>query len=208
MTLFAILTALAAVASAAASTVTVSDCSKGTSVFKVKSLDFSPVNAIPGQNGTLHSLYDVSVAVDAGTSKYSCTLNGLPVYSETFDLCTQTACPITAGTHDDYSTSQVPDSNGKVKCTIDWRDTANKQLLCIDMVILYSLRRISKNTTVYSPPALFIGTNLNDTYTCPQTDYDPLWPAVLSYEPMPIVQESKSLRGSISHALVPRTHKN
>jgi hypothetical protein len=212
MNSLSLLTSAACVLLAGATTVTVSDCSAGKSVFKIKSLDFTPVNAIPGQNGTLHTLYDVPTLVSGGTSKYSCTLNGLPVYSETFDLCTQTDCPVTAGTHDDYSTSAVPDTSGKLKCIIDWRDTAENQLMCISTVIQYSLRRLrrrsasisaSNETVHYSPPSLFLGTNLNGSYTHLHPDEEPYWPAVLPQEDgmcfLPHEPVHRNLRGAPMH---------
>lgn len=175
---------LTAVWTATANSVTLKDCSAGNSFFKIKSLDFTPVNPVRGQNGTLHTLYEVPMTITAGTTKYSCTLNGLPVFSETYDLCSQTACPITGGTHDDYSTSAVPDTSGKISCTIDWRDTAGSQLLCIQMVFSLSLSgkllrgQPSGNFSSWHPE-LLVGTNLNENKTCPRVDdYDPLWPAV------------------------------
>ncbi len=180
---------LSAVCASVATSIALKDCSSGKSFFKVKSLDFTPVNPVPGQNGTLHSLYEVPMSIEAGIAKYSCTLNGLPVFSETYDLCSQTACPITGGTHDDYSTSAVPDTTGKVSCTIDWRDTAGAQLLCIQMIMSLSvprsvrLRGSAVNTFPAWHPDLIVGTNLSENKTCSHVDdYDPLWPAIYVYE--------------------------
>ena len=163
---------LAFAGTVAATSITLKDCGSG-AAFKINSLDFSPSAPVPGQNGTLHTVYNVPAEVAAGTVKYSCSLNGLPVYSENFDLCSQTACPVSAGTHDDYSTSQVPNTNGKVSCTIDWRDTAGKQLLCIQMIMnlaakLGSLRGawVPHNHGSWHPKHLF-GTNLSLNATCP-----------------------------------------
>ena len=171
--------------------VTLKDCGSG-AAFKINSLDFSPNAPVPGQNGTLHSVYTVPAEVAAGSVKYSCTLNGLPIYSETFDLCAQTECPVTPGTHDDYSTSEVPNTSGKVSCTIDWRDTAGKQLLCIQMIMNLALKLGSLRGTwaphnhgSWHPKHLF-GTNLSLNSTCPVPDpfnlegpvFGPLWDAV------------------------------
>jgi uncharacterized membrane protein YgcG len=177
---------LTALSGALASSITLKDCSGGASFFKVKSLDFSPVNPVRGQNGTLHTLYDVPMTVESGTTKYVCSLNGLPVFSETYDLCSQTACPITGGTHDDYSTSAVPDTSGKVSCTIDWRDSAGSQLLCVQMIMTLTSQspvgRLrgspARNFTTWHPD-LLVSTNLSENKTCPRVDsYDPLWPAI------------------------------
>jgi hypothetical protein len=116
----------------AASQASVLDCGAGTSVFRIDGLDFSPVDVSPGQNGTLHTQYSVPDTISAGTAVYSCAINGLP-FSQSYDLCTQTACPIAAGYHDDYSISQIPDLSGKVVCKITWLDLSEKELMCIQM---------------------------------------------------------------------------
>lgn len=126
---------------AATATVKVTDCSSGASVFKVSALDFTPDAPIGGQNGTLHSVYEVPTEYNAGVARYSCSINGLPVYDESFDICSQTTCPIVIGTHDDYSTSQVPAVSGKVVCKIVWTDDASNTLLCIQTSMILSAEK-------------------------------------------------------------------
>jgi len=115
--------------------VTVSDCDP-TSILKITALSFSPEAPIPGQNGTLSTHYDVPYEITKGVVKYTCTLNGLPVLSETTDLCTQTVCPIVAGHHDDTSESAVPVVGGTLNCKIKWEDEAARPLLCIQTKML------------------------------------------------------------------------
>jgi hypothetical protein len=138
---------VAAFGALSASQAVVKDCGAGSSLFTIKNLDFSPSLPVPGQNGTLHSIYEVPTEITSGTSRYSCTLNGIPVYDEKVDLCTQTACPIVMGTHDDYSISQVPDTTGKVSCKIDWRSPAGNQLMCIQMVLTLSKSSSSSSSS-------------------------------------------------------------
>lgn len=114
--------------------VTVTDCNAN-SVFHMTNLAFDPSNPTPGQNGTLFVNYDVPTEVTVGTVEYKCDYNGLPVYSETLDLCTQTSCPITIGQHNDKSISEVPTASGKVLCTIKWFNQAHTNLLCIQMLL-------------------------------------------------------------------------
>lgn len=153
-----LLTAFSWVCAVVASSVSVKDCAPG-SIFRVSAVDFSPVTPVAGQNGTLHTVYDVPVQVDAGTARYSCTLNGLPVYDETFDLCSQTACPIGVGTHDDHSISAVPATSGKVSCKINWANTAGTQLMCIQMSLTLDAAATTKSlrgpAATYTPPKLF-----------------------------------------------------
>jgi hypothetical protein len=118
----------------AQNSVSVSDCNTG-SLFQITKLGFEPTNPIPGENGTLFVDYNVPNQVTSGSVLYKCNYNGLPVYSETFDLCSQTVCPIESGLHSDNSISPVPNANGKVICTIQWSDTNNQELLCIRMTL-------------------------------------------------------------------------
>jgi hypothetical protein len=126
--------ALCFTAAAAQNSVSVTDCNIN-SVFHITNLAFDPVNPTPGQNGTLFVNYDVPTEVTAGTVDYKCDYNGLPVYSETLDLCTQTTCPIYIGQHNDKSISEVPTASGKVLCTINWFNPAHTNLLCIQMLL-------------------------------------------------------------------------
>jgi hypothetical protein len=131
----ALLSGLALLGTASAqNSVSVTNCAPG-SEFSIQSLSFSPSVPVRGENGTMTTTYTVPSVVDSGATHYSCVLNGIPVYSETLDLCSQTKCPIVAGQHTDYSISPVPDFSGKLVCTIDWRDTANTELMCIQMMM-------------------------------------------------------------------------
>jgi len=108
----------------------VTDCDTS-SLFKIRNLTLSPEKPIGGQNSTLYSTYEVFTQVDAGTATYSCTLNGIPVFNNNYDLCTQTPCPITVGVHNDISETQTPAVSGSLLCKIKWKDTSNNPLLCI-----------------------------------------------------------------------------
>jgi hypothetical protein len=80
------------------------------------------------------STYTVPVQVNSGSVHYSCNLNGLPVYDEWLDLCSQTSCPITVGQHTGTSASNVPSNQGKIDCLISWYDSSNVPLMCIEMI--------------------------------------------------------------------------
>jgi hypothetical protein len=118
----------------AQNSVSVTNCNTA-SVFQISNLAFDPSNPIPGQNGTLILDYNVPALVSSGSVNYKCNYNGLPVYNEVLDLCSQTACPINVGLHNDKSISPVPNANGKVACTIQWYDIAKTELLCINMIL-------------------------------------------------------------------------
>lgn len=129
----------------------VKDCSGGASVFAIRTLEFTPLNPVPGENGTLHVIYDVPSTVDAGSSRYTCVLNSIPVFDQKYDLCTQTACPIVAGLHDDSSISAVPNTSGKLVCNIVWSSLAGEQLLCIQMTLKLAATSL-RGTTTYEMP--------------------------------------------------------
>jgi hypothetical protein len=118
----------------AQNSVSVTNCNTA-SVFQNSYLAFDPSNPIPGQNGTLILDYNVPALVSSGSVNYKCNYNGLPVYNEVLDLCSQTVCPINVGQHNDKSISLVPNANGKVACTIQWYDESKTELLCINMVL-------------------------------------------------------------------------
>lgn len=191
---------------AALSAVTVKDCSSGASVFDVTSLSFSPDTPVGGQNGVLHTVYSVPEEITAGTTKYSCNLNGLPVYSETFDLCSQTTCPIGLGSHDDFSTSEVPAVSGKVSCTIDWRSTDNRQLLCIQTIMnVVAASAEKKNLRGASVPANFrvaykplLTTNLSVNPTCPIEEFD--YATISYFKPLPALIEEPHFHTHADHA--------
>jgi hypothetical protein len=108
----------------------ITDCSSSAAKFSILNLDFYPDPPTKNQNATITMLYDVPILVDSGKVDYSITLNGLPVYSETTELCSQTDCPITIGSHNDSSVFLWPDISGKVVAKTIWKDDSGKELLC------------------------------------------------------------------------------
>jgi len=133
--MFRALLGLVAVVASVTNTVTVTDCGVKPAL-KITALSFSPSAPVAGQNGTLSTSYDVPYEITQGVAKYTCTLNGFPVLSDTYDLCTQTACPITVGHHDDTSESAIPDVKGTIVCKIKWTTVAEEELLCIQTKFL------------------------------------------------------------------------
>jgi len=79
---------------------------------------------------TLYTNYDVPAVITEGSATYSCSLNGIPVMNEVYDLCTQTTCPIDVGHHADVSISTVPTVTGNLVCKIRWT-SGTDDLLCV-----------------------------------------------------------------------------
>jgi hypothetical protein len=121
-----------------ASLSSVSDCSKGASQVKINSMTFQPDPPVKGQNSTL--TLDLSVPTDilAGTATYSFTYNFIPLTPEVDDLCSQVpgGCPIKAGPLELVSSYPI-DANlrGTIVAKIEWKDTANIQLLCVSITM-------------------------------------------------------------------------
>lgn len=123
-------------ASYTASLSSVSDCSKGVSQVKINSMSFQPDPPVKGQNSTL--TLDLSVPTDilAGTATYSFTYNFLPFTPEVKDLCGEvpSGCPIKTGPLELVSSYPIdPSLSGTIVAKIEWKDTANIQLLCVSI---------------------------------------------------------------------------
>lgn len=107
---------------------TVANCDPK-SVFQIDSLSLTP----NGANSTLKMTYTVPSEITDGLAKYSCTLNGIPVLSESKPLCQDLKCPITVGQHEDVSDSANPTVTGTLVCTIKWQSLAAESLLCMKL---------------------------------------------------------------------------
>ncbi len=118
---------------------TITDCGKGATKFLIDGLAYWPDPPIPGQNGTLSFLYTVPDGMESitdGSAKYSLALNGIPFPASTDPLCDDVPCPIVPGTFNLTSTSEFPTGvSGKITTKIQWYDTANTELLCVDLTV-------------------------------------------------------------------------
>ncbi len=112
---------------------TVTDCGVGKSVFAIKEQSFSPSPPVAGQPYDYWFTYTVpdGISVDAGTSKYSLSLNGIPFTPTVDDLCTQTSCPKVSGFYNESSTDTWPSGiAGKIVTKLEWYDANNNLLIC------------------------------------------------------------------------------
>lgn len=134
MTLFTALAAAIVILNTTTNSVT--DCSKGTSVFKFTGGSLLPDPVVPGQDSsiTLNLEIPAGTNVNAGTAKYSFSFNGIPFAPTTEDLCSDVACPLLPGPYTNTTTSVFPSGvSGKVTTKIEWFDVANNRLLCADV---------------------------------------------------------------------------
>lgn len=112
---------------------TVADCGQGKSLFQIQTQSFSPEPPVANEAYDYWFTYVVpdGVTIDAGTTKYSLTLNGIPFTPSTDDLCTQTVCPKVSGLHNESSTDTWPSGvSGKVVTKLEWFDSNGNLLLC------------------------------------------------------------------------------
>jgi len=110
----------------------VTDCSKGASLFKINSMSFLPEPAVKGQNSTLLLSTTVPEQITGGTAKYSIKYNFIPLTPTIEDLCTTVSCPIMLGKLDTVSSYPIDKSlSGSITIQIDWADQTGRQLLCV-----------------------------------------------------------------------------
>jgi hypothetical protein len=119
----------------------ITDCAPTTSVFQIQAQGFGPDPPIVNENVTLWVQYSVpsSVTVASGTSVDAVSLNGLPVSSETSDLCASIPCPQTAGIHNASNSFPWPSgiaSGTKILYTSKWYDASQTLLLCSKLTVV------------------------------------------------------------------------
>jgi len=115
----------------------VRDCGNGQGSATITSITAEPSSPLPGENYTLTVNYDLTQnAITGGTADYSATLNYLPVYKESFDLCTQTKCPKELGPNIEQSIASVPTGvGGKLVTTIKWTDQNDALVWCVETTL-------------------------------------------------------------------------
>jgi len=116
----------------------VTDCSKGASQIKINSMTFQPDPPVKGQNSTLTLDLNVPTVILAGTATYSFTYNFIPLTPDVKDLCGEVpgGCPIKAGPLELVSSYPIDASlRGTIVAKIEWKNTANIQLLCVSITM-------------------------------------------------------------------------
>ena len=114
---------------------TLSDCGRGSSLFTIKSMSFSPDPPTPGTNSTLLLSMDVPEEINDGTATYTTTLNFIPFQPSVDPLCETTIpCPIKVGQLDTVSSYPFPDGiSGTMTLKIQWADGAGRSLMCVQI---------------------------------------------------------------------------
>ena len=102
------------------------------SIFQVDQISIE--YELPPVNSTLTVAYTVPEAIEDGTAKFTCTLNGIPVLNEQKPLCEDTLCPIAAGFHNDSNPFETALTSGTLSCTTKWLASDGSVLRCIKIV--------------------------------------------------------------------------
>jgi hypothetical protein len=112
---------------------TVADCGAGKSIFQIVDQGFAPEPPVADQPYDYWFYYTVpdGITVDAGTAKYSLSLNGIPFPPSTEDLCAQSSCPKVPGSYNESSKDTWPAGvSGKIVTKLEWFDANGNLLLC------------------------------------------------------------------------------
>lgn len=161
----------------ALNSVTVANCDTN-SVFTLKDISVTPTIPVVNENITLHTVYSVPAEVSEGVAIYSCSFNGIPFSPTVDDLCTQTTCPKTVGSHDEYSSVMVPQIGGKIICDMKWMDVDQSvSFLCLRYTLKLSARIRGK---VCPMKATFQNSSFSST-------------ALVPYETLRITQKNETM---------------
>ena len=111
----------------------ITDCSKGTSLFQLQELALTPDPPVPGEQLYMTVLFtNPGSEVDDGSVTTDVTLNFVPFTPSTVALCDSTECPLVSGLNNRSTSSIWPSTiAGKVVSKIVWRSLEDVELLCI-----------------------------------------------------------------------------
>lgn len=109
----------------------ITDCSKGKSLFAVNGLGFWPDPARRNTNSTISFAYTVpEPGFVGGNSTYSAIYKSIHIRPTVEDLCKTIACPIRPGPTNMSTSSLFPNLNGILVARIEWKSLSGEQLLC------------------------------------------------------------------------------
>jgi hypothetical protein len=113
---------------------TITECSKGTSLFSIQGLGFWPDPAERNSNSTVSFAYTVpEPGFTGGTASYAAKYNFIPITPTVEDLCKSVTCPILPGPYNMSTSSTFPDLNGQLTIKLEWKDLSGAQLLCAEI---------------------------------------------------------------------------
>jgi len=113
----------------------ITDCSKGTSLFQFQELALTPDPPVAGEELFMTVVFtNPGSEVDDGSVTTDVTLNFIPFTPSTVALCESTDCPLVSGLNNRSTSSVWPSTiAGKVVSKILWKTLEEVELLCIKM---------------------------------------------------------------------------
>jgi hypothetical protein len=123
--------------SSSSSVNTYSDCSKGTSQFRILNYTLTPTNIY--HRDSIVSVLDYvnnGLPVKNGTIKTDIAYDRIQFYSHTKPLCNRLICPIQSGINSVSSSFTWPFFNGTLINIIKWSDVYDRLLLCINITVI------------------------------------------------------------------------
>ena len=115
---------------------TYTDCSKGTSQFRIVNYTLTPVN-IYHRDSIVSVLEYLNNGrpVTNGTIQSDMAYNTIQFYSHIKPLCSRLSCPIRSGINSMSSSFVWPFFNGTLINIIKWTDQYDRLLLCINITV-------------------------------------------------------------------------
>lgn len=117
------------------SSASITDCSKGVSIFEITELSLTPDPPVKGKD--LHMIIKFNnpgEELSEGSVTTSISLNYIPFAPSIKSLCDSTQCPLVSGSNDRSTSSIWPDTvSGVVSSKIVWNTLDGSQLLCIQI---------------------------------------------------------------------------
>jgi hypothetical protein len=131
------------------SSASITDCSKGESIFEITELALTPDPPVKGKDLYMKVQFNnPGEELSEGIVTTSVSLNFIPFTPSTKSLCDSTQCPIVSGPNDRSTTSVWPDTvSGAISSKIVWNTLDGFQLLCIQIQAKVSAEKV-KNLRV------------------------------------------------------------
>ncbi|KAK9827503.1 hypothetical protein WJX74_006299 [Apatococcus lobatus] len=109
------------------------ECGEGQT--HITSVSLQPDPPVAGSPADFGIKGESGVEVDEGTMSLAVAFMGFPIWSQTFDLCDRTSCPVKKGPVELAVQEYLPPITppGAYNVTITAQNTANVQLLCLQI---------------------------------------------------------------------------
>eukprot|EP00026_Physarum_polycephalum_P022103 Phypoly_transcript_25889.p1 GENE.Phypoly_transcript_25889~~Phypoly_transcript_25889.p1 ORF type:complete len:161 (+),score=8.56 Phypoly_transcript_25889:72-485(+) len=110
------------------------NCGDSADKLQIATVAIATVPTSQGENVTFRIVGTLSETLTGGSLSVSVTFLGIPVYSETDNLCTLQSCPITQGAYDHTFSvaSPVKVPGATISAHVTAEDQTNAPVLCVN----------------------------------------------------------------------------